>query len=113
MNTSKRDPSDISRADDEHGSFKTAEHVINLILKSAAEWHNDGVPLYVATCVGSEDGKQVWRTSPLRTALRLPVPEDGWMGDDVYGGEGVVLIGDIIDNQEIVFGPTPIAREAN
>lgn len=111
--TTKRDPADISRADHEHGSFKTAEHVINLILKSAAKWNNDGVPLYVATYSYNDHGAPVWTVSPLRMALAQSVPEEGWIGDDVYGGEGIVLIGDRHDNQEIVFQQTSTQKEGH
>lgn len=105
----------------EHGDWRHAADVINMITKHAAIWRNGTCPLYVATSKGnhtyadpdapvwSEASRlhpprfPAWSVSPLRQVFRLPLPEMGWSSEDVLGGEGLVLIGDPSDVRELDF----------
>ena len=89
----------------EHGDWRHAADVINMITKHAALWRNGRCPLYVATVehVPDTDPKPVWSVSPLRQVLRMPLPEMGWSSEDVLGGEGLVFIGDESDVRVVDF----------
>ena len=84
----------------EHGDWRHAADVINMITTHAALWRNGTCPLYVAT---PEHFNAGWRVSPLRQVLRMPLPEMGWSSEDVLGGEGLVFIGDQVDSQHVNF----------
>ena len=94
----------------EHGDWRHAADVINMITKHAALWRNGTCPLYVATYARpfnqpktEPDPTPVWSVSPLRQVLRMPLPEMGWSSEDVVGGEGLVFIGDESDVRCVNF----------
>ena len=93
----------------EHGDWRHAADVINMITKHAALWRNGTCPLYVAT---PEHFNAGWRVSPLRQVLRMPLPEMEWLSEDVLGGEGLVFIGDQLDSQHVVFRDASRANAA-
>lgn len=45
----------------------------------------------------------MWSVSPLRQVLRRPLPEMGWSSEDVFGGDGLVFIGDESDVRVVDF----------
>ena len=89
----------------EHGDWRHAADVISMITKYARQASQGQVPLYVATVahVPDTDPNPVWSVSPLRQVLRRPLPEMGWSSEDVFGGEGLVFIGDESDVRVVDF----------